>query len=69
MTDLEAFDLSKFNGNVERGPLKGGKHCFAEPDGSAFLLKGIDFPWTGKRVSSLSVQFELKFGVIKWIII
>lgn len=53
MAELETFDLSKFSGNVERGPLKGGKHSFAEPDSSAFLLKGINFLSTGSRVSPL----------------
>lgn len=48
-SELETFDLSKFSGNVERGPLKGGKHSFAEPDSSAFLLKGINFLSTGSR--------------------
>nr|XP_024358788.1 protein ENHANCED DISEASE RESISTANCE 2-like isoform X2 [Physcomitrium patens] len=49
-SDHGAFDLSKFRGSVDRGPLKGGKHSFAEPDSSAFLLKGIDSLSTGKRV-------------------
>lgn len=60
IADHGAFDLSKFRGSVDRGPLKGGKHSFAEPDSSTFLLKGIDSLSTGKRVSSLffTVQFQ-----------
>ena len=51
VADHGTFDLSKFRGTVERGPLIGGKHSFAEPASSGFLLKGIDSLSTGSRVS------------------
>jgi hypothetical protein len=51
VADHGTFDLSEFRGNVDRGPLKGGKHSFAEPDSSGFLLKGINSLSTGSRVS------------------
>ncbi|KAG0563145.1 hypothetical protein M758_8G006900 [Ceratodon purpureus] len=49
-SDRGTFDLSKFRGSVDRGPLTGGKHSFAEPDSSGFLLKGIHSLSTGSRV-------------------
>jgi hypothetical protein len=45
------FDVSRFKGSVDRGPLKGGHHSFSEPESSNFLLKGVDYHATGSRVS------------------
>ncbi|XP_024402806.1 protein ENHANCED DISEASE RESISTANCE 2 isoform X3 [Physcomitrium patens] len=49
-SDRGIYDLSKFRGNVVRGPLQGGKHSFSEPDSSVFLLQGINSLSTGSRV-------------------
>jgi hypothetical protein len=37
------FDMPYFKGSLSRGPLKGGKHCFSEPESSNFLLRGSNF--------------------------
>ncbi|CAK9216387.1 unnamed protein product [Sphagnum troendelagicum] len=46
------FDMPYFSGSVPRGPLDGGQHCFSEPEGSNFLVKGSNFFHTGSRVAA-----------------
>ncbi|KAL2652955.1 hypothetical protein R1flu_021083 [Riccia fluitans] len=36
-------DWSMFKGNVPRGPLEGGKHCFSQPDTSFCKIRGSNF--------------------------
>ncbi|BBM99014.1 hypothetical protein MPTK1_1g18020 [Marchantia polymorpha subsp. ruderalis] len=48
--DLPDVDWSIFKGNVPVGPQEGGKHCYSQPNSSAFKIKGPNYLLNGALV-------------------